>query len=60
MGMAMGSWCIISKLDPRWNASGRCEVGMFGMPQEAQQKLELNKKELGEVPSDLSFSYMKD
>lgn len=56
----MGSWWLKSKLDPRWNAAGRCYCGGFVMPEECKDKLEELKNQLGNPPTDLSFGYMKD
>ncbi len=58
-----GTWWLKSESDPRWNCSGRDNVGMF-MTVEAcpPALLELKKKtkELGIAPKDLEFGYMKD
>ena len=55
-----GSWWLRSKSDPRWNSDGRTDVGGFVMPDECKQKLEELKKQLGELPEDLKWGYMKD
>lgn len=60
MGMTMGSWWLRSKSDSRWNADGRASVGMFGMPSECKEKVELLTLKYGEPPEDLEFGYMKD
>jgi hypothetical protein len=56
-----GSWELSSKTDPRWNANGDADsVGGFAIPREAAEKLAALKQELGEPPTDLEWSYMKD
>lgn len=58
--MVQGTWQVWSAKDPRWNASGRDIVGCFSMPVGAEKWIEEKKKELGEPPEDLQWSYMKD
>lgn len=59
--MKMGTWVLRSKMDPRWNADGRCSVGMFSLPSGAGHFIEQKKVELGEEPpEDLEYHYMKD
>lgn len=55
-----GGWWLRSTIDPRWNSSGRGQVGGFVMPQEVKDEIERKKAELGEEPADLEFGYMKD
>ena len=56
-----GTWSLHSDKDQRWNCGGRSEyVGGFVMPYECEQKIAELKKELGEPPDDLKWSYMKD
>jgi len=56
-----GSWWVRSKIDPRWNASGRDYVGGFECPSPAYDHIAAKEKELGEPPPpDLMFGYMKD
>jgi hypothetical protein len=55
-----GSWSVYSKKDSRWNGSGSALVGGFVMPKEAAEFIEQKKKELGDPPDDLNWSYMKD
>jgi len=55
-----GSWSLRSKTDTRWDAHGHSDfVGGFVIPRECQDKLEELKKELGEPPEDLEWSYHK-
>lgn len=56
----LGTWWIQSKSDPRWNISGRSEVGLMTMPQEARALFEKMKELYGEPPDDLEQDYMKD
>ena len=56
-----GSWWLTSESDSKWNASGRCLVGGFEVPKEAQDHIDKMKKKLKcEPPEDLEFGYMKD
>jgi hypothetical protein len=57
-----GTWYIVSKSDPRWQASGRSEmVGGFAMPDECREAINKKKRELGtDPPKDLEWGYMKD
>lgn len=59
-GPKPGSWWLSSKSDPRWDCSGRDDVGGFQCPPEATAALEAKKAELGEPPHDLEYGYMKD
>lgn len=59
-GLQEGSWYIISKKDPRWNASGTGFVGMLTKPEEVDATIEEKKKTLGEPPDDLEWGYMKN
>ena len=60
-GPKMGSWCVTSKSDPRWNNSGRSEgLCCNGGPQEMQDWIEECKKKYGEPPADATMSFMKD
>jgi hypothetical protein len=60
VGLKPGTWWIRSEKDPRWNADGKGQVGMFGRPAEAEAKVEELKKTLGDPPEDLEWGYMKD
>ena len=53
---------MVSKSDPRWNASGRSSVvGMFLTPVEVTQKIDDLRSRLGcEPPDDLQWGYEKD
>jgi hypothetical protein len=55
-----GTWWIRCPSDPRWDTSGRAQVGGFIKPKEVQDHLDAKQKELGEVPKDLEWGYMKD
>jgi hypothetical protein len=56
-----GTWWLISSTDSRWNKNGRCPVGGFQIPKEAQEHIDKLKKKLNcEPPDDLEFGYMKD
>ena len=61
-GPKPGSWYLYSKLDPHWNATGRCEnlIVSAGMPEECSTKLEELKQQLGNPPEDLKYGVMKD
>lgn len=58
--MSKGTWFVRSTIDPRWNKSGDGLVGGFEMPKEAKEHIEKMKQELGEMPDDLEWEYMKD
>lgn len=58
--MRMGTWWLRSASDPRWNAGGRSQVGMFSVPLAAKEKIEELKLKLGEPPEDFEIGYMKD
>jgi hypothetical protein len=58
--LKLGTWFISSKSDPRWNASGKALVGLFGIPDEAKNKVAFLKLEYGEPPADLEWGYVKD
>lgn len=60
-GPKMGTWTISSKIDPRWNKSGR-GYGLVscGGPQEMQDWIAKCKKEFGEPPEDAEMSFWKD
>jgi hypothetical protein len=55
-----GSWWIRSESDPRWNRSGRGQVGMFMVPAEAEAEKASLEARYGPPPEDLEFGYMKD
>jgi hypothetical protein len=56
-----GTWWIKSKSDPRWNGSGRDDVGGFVINEKAQEHIDKLKKKLGEEPpEDLEYGCMKD
>lgn len=56
-----GVWFMVSRSDPRWNASGRAVVGMFLTPAEVTQKIDELRSRLGcEPPDDLEYGYEKD
>jgi hypothetical protein len=56
-----GSWWLTSETDSRWNKNGRCPVGGFVIPKEAQEHIDEMKKTLkSKPPDDLEFGYMKD
>lgn len=61
-GPKPGSWYLYSEIDPRWDATGRCEdlVVTAGMPKECREKLEDLKQKLGDQPEDLEYGVMKD
>lgn len=58
--MKEGSWWVGSISDPRWNKNGRGMVGMFSAGSGAQDWINQCKENFGEVPTDLTFGYMKD
>ena len=51
-GGGKGTWCVSSKIDPRWNASGG--------PGEMGGWIKRCKKLYGEPPDDCTMSFMKD
>jgi hypothetical protein len=55
-----GTWWVKCPSDPRWDISGRAQVGAFVRPQEVQDHLDTKQKELGDIPKDLEWGYMKD
>lgn len=60
-GPKMGTWSVNSKLDPRWNASGRAHgLVCLGGPQDAHMWIEHCKEKYGEQPTDLMMGFMKD
>lgn len=60
-GPKMGSWCIHSKIDPRWNKNGRgYGLVVTGGPSEAKDWIEECKKKFGPEPKDLELGFMKD
>lgn len=60
-GPKMGSWYVNSRLDPRWNASGR-SYGLvcLGGPQDTHTWIEQCREKYGEQPADLEMGFMKD
>lgn len=60
-GPRQGTWWVISKIDPRWNASGR-GYGLVcaGGPGETNDHLEYCRKRYGQEPDDLEVGFMKD
>lgn len=60
-GPKPGTWWTTSKKDPRFNMSGRDNVGGFMCPGNAEEAIKQKERELGvEAPDDLEFGYMKD
>ena len=56
-----GTWSVSSKSDPRWNGSGRANVGGFMKPPEVDTHIDAMRYRLGEEPpGDLEWGYMKD
>jgi hypothetical protein len=55
-----GTWWVRSESDPRWNASGRAKVGMYGKPDAVDIKVAEMVALLGDPPDDLEWGYMKD
>ena len=55
-----GTWWLKSEKDPRWNITGRGIVGDRVRPVECEEIIESLKQQLGKMPDDLSFGYMKD
>ena len=60
-GPKMGSWSVSSKIDSRWNKSGRA-YGLVcnGGPSEMQDWINECKKNYGEPPDDCYKSFYKD
>jgi hypothetical protein len=55
-----GAWFVYSKKDPRWNATGESDVGMFYMPQEVKDHIFKMRELLKEgPPDDLEWGYEK-
>lgn len=61
-GPSHGSWCLRSKLDPRWNTSGEGLVSVTGgVVKDARDFIDRKEVELGcKPPDDLEYSCMKD
>jgi len=55
-----GTWWIRSESDPRWNTSGRADVGLFTKPSQLEERMKTLQQKLGEPPSDLEWGYEKD
>jgi hypothetical protein len=54
-----GGWLVHSESDPRWRASGVCDVGMFAMPADCQAAIAALEAKYGDPPLDLEWSYCK-
>lgn len=54
-----GSWFVESKIDPRWDNSGRCFGDSFCVP-DMEKWIEKCKKEYGLPPSDATQAFYKD
>jgi hypothetical protein len=52
-----GYWWIFSKVDKRWCAEGKGEVGGISMCREAKAKFEDFKKRFGKQPWDLTYRF---
>lgn len=60
LGPKMGTWSVNSKMDPRWNKSGRALGLVTSPPGEIQKWIEECKKKYGKIPKDCEYSFMKD
>lgn len=49
-------WAVSSKKDPRWNASGASQGGIFGAADACDKAINALKKKYGEPPDDLTMS----
>lgn len=58
--LAMGTWSVESKEDPRWNKDGRGLVEVFSVHADARDWIEKKQQELGPEPDDLTYGYVKD
>lgn len=60
-GPKMGSWSVYSKIDPRWNKSGR-GYGLVtsGGPSEMREWIKECIEKYGEPPEDTTQSFTKD
>ena len=60
-GPKKGTWSIYSKIDPRWNKSGR-GYGLVTSGGTVEQKkwLEECRQKYGKEPDDLRWSFYKD
>lgn len=60
-GPKMGTWYVQSKIDPRWNNTGR-GYGLVttGGPSEMSTWLEDCRKKYGSPPIDITVGFMKD
>jgi len=57
----MGTWCVESKSDPRWNNSGTAFGAVAaGGPPEMYEWIEKCKKEFGDPPPDCMKSFWKE
>lgn len=54
-GLREETWWLSSKIDKKWDFSGRCCCGGFVMPKECEDKLEELKQKYGEPPEDLEW-----
>ena len=57
--LSEGCWELKSKIDPRWNSTGSCDVGGFVMPEDCKIKIEALTQQYGKPPIDLSWQYHK-
>ena len=55
----MGTWCVHSDKDPRWNNEGRCEASTFCIPPMEAWIKECHEK-YGEPPDDATKEFWKD
>jgi hypothetical protein len=60
-GPKMGYWFVSSRIDSRWNASGRSHgLVCMGGPQDMHTWIEECKAKYGTPPDDLASGFMKD
>lgn len=60
-GPKKGSWWLISKSDPRWDANGETTwLVSAGVCPEADAKIKELKAKYGDPPDDIEYGFMKD
>jgi hypothetical protein len=60
-GLKDGDWSLRSEKDPRWNNSGRTKwLVSAGICPDGQIWINQCKKNFGDPPDDLTYSFFKD
>jgi hypothetical protein len=59
--LAPGYWWVRCPSDPRWDANGRANVGLFGKPDAVVHHLAATEAHLGiPPPADCEWGYEKE